>query len=94
MSTIAMINNDSNSQETKQVAIKYNLIREQVQLNNIKLNHLCTKDMISDILTKPLPPTPFLHLHHIRNVYTYYQYFFFILILLRGVYYYYFILLL
>ena len=64
MSTIAMINNDSNSQKTKHVAIKYNLIREQVQLNNIKLNHLCTKDMISDILTNPLPPTPFLHLRH------------------------------
>ena len=62
MSTIAMINNDSNSQKTKHVAIKYNLVREQVQLKNIKLNHLCTKDMISDILTKPLPPTPFLHL--------------------------------
>ena len=64
MSTIAMINNDSNSQKTKHVAIKYNLIREQVQLNNIKLHHLGTKDMISDILTKPLPPTPFLHLRH------------------------------
>ena len=48
----------------KHLAIKNSLIHEQLQLNNIKLNHLCTKDMISVILTKALPPTPFLHVRH------------------------------
>ena len=64
MSTIAMINNDCNSQKTKHVAIKYNLVREQVQLHNIQMTHLSTKEMTSDMLTKALSPTPFLYLRH------------------------------
>jgi hypothetical protein len=61
-STIAMINNDCNSQKTKHVDIKYNLVREQVHLNNIEMVHLATKEMTSDMLTKALQPTPFIHL--------------------------------
>ena len=61
-STIAMINNDCNSQKTKHVDIKYNLVREQVNMNNIEMVHLATKDMTSDMLTKALSPTPFIHL--------------------------------
>jgi hypothetical protein len=71
-----MINNDCNSQKTKHVAIKYNLVREQVQQNHIKMTHLPTQDMTSDMLTKALAPTPFLKLRtkllgmytHISNV--------------------------
>jgi hypothetical protein len=78
MSTIAMINNDCNSQKTKHVAIKYNLVREQVQLQHIKMNHLPTQDMTSDMLTKALAPTPFLKLRtkllgmysHVSNFWT------------------------
>ena len=62
MSTIAMINNDCNGQKTKHIEIRFNLIREQVKLLKIALQHLPTQDMISDILTKPLDPKPFLHL--------------------------------
>ena len=62
MSTIAMINNDCNGQKTKHIEIRFNLIREQVKLLKIVLQHLPTQDMISDILTKPLDPKPFLHL--------------------------------
>ena len=62
MSTIAMINNDCNTQKTKHIEIRFNLIREQVQSKNIQMEYLVTKDMISDILTKPLTPQPFLHL--------------------------------
>ena len=67
MSTIAMINNDYNSQKTKHVDIKYNLVREQVNLNIIKMFRLATeemtsKEMTSDMLTKALQPAPFIHL--------------------------------
>jgi hypothetical protein len=62
MSTIHIINNDCNGQKTKHVDIRYNLVREQVQMNHIKMEHLPTKEMTSDILTKALAPTPFLYL--------------------------------
>ena len=62
MSTIAMVNNDGNSQKTKHIDIRYNLTREQVKNKVIAMEHLKTIDMTSDILTKPLAGTPFLHL--------------------------------
>ena len=62
MSTIHIINNDCNTQKTKHIDIRYNLVREQVQKNNLSLVHLSTKEMTSDILTKALAPSPFIHL--------------------------------
>lgn len=62
MSTIAMINNDSNSQKTKHIEIRFNLIREQVQRLIIQLEHLASTEMTSDILTKALDPKPFIYL--------------------------------
>ena len=62
MSTIAMIQNDCNGQKTKHIAIRFNMIRELVQQLEIAMEHLPTADMTSDILTKPLNPTPLLHL--------------------------------
>jgi hypothetical protein len=62
MSTIAMVNNDGNSQKTKHIDIRYNLTREQVKNKVIAMEHLNTENMTSDILTKPLAGTPFLHL--------------------------------
>ena len=62
MSTIAMISNDCNGQKTKHIAIRLNLIREQVKDIVIQLEHLSTKEMTSDILTKSLDPKPFAHL--------------------------------
>ena len=53
-----MINNDSNSNKTKHIEIRFNLIREQVLKMIIELQHLSTKDMTSDILTKALDPKP------------------------------------
>ena len=50
------------SPKTKHIDIRYNLVREQVQKNNLAMIHLSTKDMTSDMLTKALSPTPFLHL--------------------------------
>ena len=62
MSTIAMINNDSHNQKTKHIAIRYNLIKEQVRLLVLRLQHLVTTEMTSDILTKALDPKPFIYL--------------------------------
>jgi hypothetical protein len=61
-STIHMIYNDCNSQKTKHIDIRFNLIREQVKKMVLAVEHLPTKEMISDMLTKALPPTPYLHL--------------------------------
>ena len=57
-----MVNNDSHSQKTKHIDIRFNLIKEQVQNNVIVMEHLYTVEMISDILTKALDPKAFLHL--------------------------------
>jgi len=62
MSTIAMIKNKSNGKKTKHIEVRYNLIREQVEKMVIKMQHLSTKEMTSDMLTKPLAPGPFIHL--------------------------------
>eukprot|EP01031_Cornospumella_fuschlensis_P031801 gene31801-38441_t len=61
-STIHMINNDSHTQKTKHVDIRYHLIREQIQNQVISMEHLSTREMTSDMLTKALPPAPYLHL--------------------------------
>lgn len=61
-STIAMLNNDCHGAKTKHIDIRYNLIREQVQRGVIKLVYCPTDQMISDILTKPLAPKPYLRL--------------------------------
>ena len=59
MATIAMINNDSNSNKTKHIEIRFNLIRGQVLKLIIQLPHLATKEMTSDILIKALNPKTF-----------------------------------
>ena len=72
MSTIHIINNDCNSQKTKHVDIRYNVVREQVQKRKITMEHLPTKDMTSDMLTKALSPTPYLHLRRkLLGMYSY-----------------------
>jgi len=62
MSTIAMIKNKSNGKRTKHIEVRYNLIREQVQKLIIQMRHLPTKEMTSDMLSKPLAPGPFTYL--------------------------------
>ena len=57
-----MIKNDSNNNKTKHIEIRSNLIREQVLRMIIERQHLATKEMASDILTKALGPKPFTHL--------------------------------
>ena len=54
-----MIKNNSNGQKTKYIAIRLNLIREQVQNLVIQLQHLPKEEMTDDLLTKALDPKPF-----------------------------------
>ena len=61
-STIGMIEKPGNGNKTKHIDVRYNFIREQVLKKAIAMQHLGTKDMISDALTKGLSRVPFLHL--------------------------------
>ena len=62
MSTISLIVNKGNGQRTKHIDLRYNFVREQVVENIIQMTHLSGVDMTSDILTKALGPSSFLHL--------------------------------
>jgi len=61
-STIAMIEKPGNGQKTKHIDVRYNFIREQVMKKAITMQHLGTKDMTADALTKGLSRVPFLYL--------------------------------
>jgi len=43
----------------KHIPIKYHFVSEQFPENNIKLEYVGTKEQITDIFTKPLPPEAF-----------------------------------
>ena len=57
-----MVKNKCNGKKTKHIGLRYNLIRELYEKLVIKMKHLITDDMPSDMLTKPLAPAPFIHL--------------------------------
>ena len=61
-STISMIENKCNGKKTKHIGVRYNLIRELHEKLVLVMKHLITVDMPSDMLTKPLAPSPFIHL--------------------------------
>jgi hypothetical protein len=62
LSTISLIVNKGNGQRSKHIDLRYNFVREQVVEQVLDMIHLPGVDMTSDILTKPLGPTAFLHL--------------------------------
>jgi kynurenine formamidase len=39
---------------TKHIDIQYHFVREQLSTQQIKVQHCSTKDMVADIMTKPL----------------------------------------
>jgi hypothetical protein len=54
-STMALIKNGkSNSQRTRHIAIRYFWVSDRVASGEIKVEYLCTDDMLADVLTKPL----------------------------------------
>jgi len=66
MSTISMIKNKSNGNRTKHIEVRYNLVREQQSIGTLRMVHLSTEKMTSDMLSKPLSPSPFISLR--RNI--------------------------
>ena len=62
MSTITLLNNGCNSIKTKHVALPFHFTQEQIHNGVIRIEHLPTTQMTSDILTKPLPPSLFIPL--------------------------------
>lgn len=59
-SAIALMNNGkSNSERTRHIAIRYFFIKDRIESKEIKVEYLCTGDMIADILTKPLAVADF-----------------------------------
>lgn len=59
LSTIDLAENAIFHGRTKHVEIHHHWIREKVKDGTISLSHCATKDMLADLLTKPLHPTPF-----------------------------------
>ena len=48
--------------KTKHIAIKYHYVRELVEDKQVKMEHINSKEQISDIFTKPLPKDSFEYL--------------------------------
>ena len=66
--TIAICKNPGNHDATKSVEIRILHIRELIENKRINMVYCKTKDMIADILTKPLPTKEFLKLRHLMGV--------------------------
>jgi hypothetical protein len=62
-STIALLNNGrSNSERTRHIAIRYFFLHDRINRKEVRVEYLCTGDMIADILTKPLQGEQFIRL--------------------------------
>ena len=51
--------NNKSSAAAKHIDIKYYVVKERIQDHTISLEHIRTKDMLADPLTKGLPPSVF-----------------------------------
>lgn len=58
-SALAMMENGVTSPRTKHVDVAHHFIREKVAAKVLKVSHVSTKEMVADILTKPLPVPAF-----------------------------------
>jgi hypothetical protein len=59
---IAQSKNPVNHKRCKHVLLKYHYLRDLTEASIVKLQYVCTKDQIADLLTKPLPPALFARL--------------------------------
>ena len=51
--------NNKSSNATKTIEIRYYVVKDKIQDHTISLEHIKTKDMLADPLTKGLPPSVF-----------------------------------
>ena len=51
--------NNKSSNATKPIKIKYYVVNDKIQDHTISLEHIRTKDMLADLLTKGLPSNVF-----------------------------------
>jgi hypothetical protein len=51
--------NNKSSKATKPIEVKYYVVKDKIQDQTIRLEHIRTKDMLEDPLTKGLPPNMF-----------------------------------
>jgi len=61
---IVMSKNPVGHKRTKHIDIRFHFVREAVQKGLIELQYCSTKNMIADILTKPLPAERFVKLRY------------------------------
>ena len=55
MSTIALVKNGkSNSDRTRHIAIRFFFVADRVASKEIKIDYMPTREILADILTKPL----------------------------------------
>jgi hypothetical protein len=54
-SAISISKNPMMHSKTKNIPIKYHFLQEQVVEKNIRVEHVGTKEQVTDIFTKPLP---------------------------------------
>jgi hypothetical protein len=55
---------------TKHIKIDYHFVRERVASNRLKVQFICSKDQLTDCLTKPLPLPRFQYLRFKLNVFS------------------------
>ena len=56
---VCYAHNNKSSGATKHIGIKYYVVKDKVQDHIISLEHIRTEKMLSDSLTKSLPPSVF-----------------------------------
>jgi hypothetical protein len=61
-SAISISKNPVMHSKTKHIPIKYHFLREKVAEKNIRVEYVGTKEQVTDIFTKPLPPESFEYL--------------------------------
>ncbi|BAT96301.1 hypothetical protein VIGAN_08321700, partial [Vigna angularis var. angularis] len=58
--------NDKYSKGAKHMELKYFVVKEEIQKHKVSIEHISTDFMISDPLTKGLPPKLFVD--HVKNM--------------------------
>ena len=59
---IAQSKNPVHHKRTRHILLKYHYLRDLTESGIVKLQYICTKDQVADLLTKPLPKKDFLRL--------------------------------